>query len=83
MNEFGAVVKWKGRKIKVMSDMNRAEGPNDAMVGEAGINLVESFHNNLGYTTPIFIYCKNVPVARKAMQTRNIAPGRILKITND
>lgn len=66
-----------------MSDMKRAEGLGGAMVDEAGINLVELFHNNLGYTTPIFIFCKNVSAAKKAMQARKIAPGRIQKITSD
>jgi hypothetical protein len=67
MREFGWILKWKGKKIKVMSDMKRIEGVNDVMVDEAGINLVESFHHNFGYTTPIFIYCKNTHAARKAL----------------
>ena len=76
-------MKWLGKKIKVMSDMNRLEGAAGTMVAEAGINLVESFHNTLGYTAPVFIFCKQVDKARTAMQARNIPPGRIQKITND
>lgn len=83
MKEFGWIVKWLGKGIRVMSDMKRVEGPGGNMVDEAGINLVELFHNDLGYTTPIFIYCKNVSAARRAMQARNIAAGRIHKVTND
>lgn len=53
------------------------------MVAEAGIDLIQSFHNNFGYTTPIFIYCKNVHAGRKALVSRKIEAVRVKKITSD
>lgn len=83
MREFGWILKWSNRAIKVMSDMNRREGESGAMEKEAGLNLIESLHNNFGYTIPIFIYCKNVKAARNALNSRGVNAARIQKITND
>jgi hypothetical protein len=51
------------------------------MVYQAGIDLLELFHNNYGFTTPILIYCFDVNKAKENILNRKIAANRISSVT--
>lgn len=66
-----------------MSDMRRTEGNPPIAKQEAGLDLIDLFHNTFGYTIPIFIFCSNLRKAKEALKNRKTDPSRIQKITND